>query len=218
MIQPKYWQRDDFCRTLFLNKPEDRILFTIQIVYIHLLFSSAPLSIIIQNSTLGNRKTNPVAMVIVTSSDIFPTVLLLLIIFSLTGKMSITLILAACIYKSWSFARASILSVEKFKGMLALIFVAMKCNVSEPFSFLLFRFAIFVFIFSWFQNLLYQIPKSGIIFHHCSHWSIVLFCLPSGTSSSSTQRGRRGEERGSRCRSSIHKGTDPQQGRDRALK
>lgn len=132
--------------------------------------------------------------------------------------MSVTLILASCICKSWSFFRASILSIEKFKGMLALIFVAQKCDV--PAQFFLFFFSslfIFLFIFSWFQNLVYPAPKSGIIFCHCSHWSIVWFCLPSGTSSSSMQRGR-GEERGSRCRSSIHEGTDPQQGRDRALK
>lgn len=70
---------------------------------------------------------------------------------------------------------------------------------------------IFVFIFSWFQNLLYQIPKSGVIFCRCSHWSIVLFCLPSGTSSSSGQRGR-GEEKGEQVQKFYSQGHWPSAG------
>lgn len=193
--------------------------FTIQITYIHLVLNSAPQSIIVWNSTLVNRQTKSSRYGNLGFLGYISHSSFMLIIVFPTGEMSMTLILASCICNSWSLIRAPILSIEKFQGRLALISVAMQCNA--PARFFLFLFSallIFVFIFSWFQNLLYQIPKSGVIFCHCSHWSIVLFCSPSGTSSSSTQRGRRGEERGSRCRSSIHKGTDPQQGRDRALK
>lgn len=79
------------------------------------------------------------------------------------------MILASCICQSRSFISASILSIEKVKGVLALIVEAMKGDVpahfffSFPFSGLL----IFVFIFSWLRNTVYQIPKTGVVF--CTH-------------------------------------------------
>ena len=51
--------------------------------------------------------------------------------------MSRTLIFASCICESWSLLRAS---MEKFKGVLALICVAMKCNVLTWFFFFFFSF------------------------------------------------------------------------------
>lgn len=190
--------------------------YTIQIVYIHLVLNSASPSIIIWNSTLVNRQTKSHHYGSWGFLGYISHSSFMLVTFFLQVKCQ-------CHWFSHSqelmFYQSPVLWIETFKGVLVLMSVAMKCNATALFFLSLFSgLLIFVFIFSWFQNLLNQIPKSGVIFCHCSHWGIVLFCLPSGTSSGSTQRGRRREERGSRCRSSIHKGTDPQQGRDRVLK
>lgn len=194
--------------------------FTIQMIYIHLLLNSAPLSIIIQNSTLGNRQTEPSLYGNLDFLGYISHRSFMFIVFPPTGEKSRTLIWASGIRKSWSFIRASILSNRKVQGYVSpdICSNEMLSMFLHGFSFPFSGLLIFVFVFSWFQNWLYQIPKTGIIFCHCSHWSIVLFCLPSGTSSSSRQRGEEekkggaGEERGSRCRGSIHEGTDPQQG------
>ena len=122
--------------------------FTIQIIYIHLVLNSAPLSIIAWNSTLVNRQTKSSHYDNLGFLGYISHSSFMLTIFFPTGEMSMTLILASCICNSWSFIRAPILSIEKFKGRLALISVAMKCNAPARFVFSSFQVCWFLCLFS----------------------------------------------------------------------
>ena len=88
------------------------------------MLNSASPSIIIWNSTLVNRQTKSHHYCSWGFLGYISLSSFVLIIFFPTSEMSVPLILASCFCKSWCFIRAPVLWIETFKGMLALMSVA----------------------------------------------------------------------------------------------